>query len=860
MIEAAAKQARQRRKNELWEEVVEAVDALGGNNKSEEVVKKSSTHRQPALHIRLTDGEDSQYMDNANLNYSSMFLSFDEKYQKKYPPGSQIFQERYKVFLKSIERHVYLNKFAYTSNGEEYYGINRFSDLTAEEFSNTYLKTYPIRNYNFVKPSTSSQVKNSTLRKSLPLRFDWRNKNVVMPVKNQMTCGACWAFSVVGAVESAYAIKGHQPQDLSVQQVIDCSYMNSGCNGGSTVGAFIWLNQTQVKLVRATEYAYKAESQACHYFPLTEIGVSIKGYEEHYFSCEDEMAMKLINYGPLVVIVNAVSWQDYLGGIIQHHCSSGHPNHAVLVVGYDKTGDTPHWIVQNSWGISWGAEGYVYIKMGENICGKFSVIQSYLRTHSAPSLEERKKYHQHFAISTSFHGLHNLVNNSNNGTERTIRKVIWMSVVTFFTIMAFWQVCLRFINYISRPTTTSVTVQYVEDIEFPSVTFCNLNRFQTKAVTNLSIAFFMWNIVSAVLHSPNSGNDVTDLHEVTDFLQRNQNFSIKEFTKNNGFYLNNSTLLKCSYFGIPCSEKDFEHIFTEYGNCFTFNHNGTPSRRASSAGSGLSLLFDIKQPEFTDEPSMGFVDAGITFVIHSSKTKPRFDGLGLHSAPGMHAHASIQHFKTVMQEYPWGQCDPSLKLKYHEIYSTYGCLQECKSHYIQEECGCLPFLLPGIGTECDIQQLYNCVSSALYRIEKLDICSVGTYNSTCPVPCEETNYPTTISYSLFPSDKAAEYFSTKLSRNTTYMRDNLVFIDIKYHELNYKITKQQKALSPTELISDVGGQLGLFCGASMITIIEILEYLFTNLYWLCICLLLKTPNMHQWTANQSRYKKEIQEC
>lgn len=50
------------------------------------------------------------------------------------------------------------------------------------------------------------------------------------------------------------------------------------------------------------------------------------------------MARALLSFGPLVVIVDAVSWQDYLGGIIQHHCSSGEANHAVLITGFDKTG------------------------------------------------------------------------------------------------------------------------------------------------------------------------------------------------------------------------------------------------------------------------------------------------------------------------------------------------------------------------------------------------------------------------------------------------------------------------------------------------------------------------------------------
>ncbi|KAM4706607.1 bile acid-sensitive ion channel [Discoglossus pictus] len=363
--------------------------------------------------------------------------------------------------------------------------------------------------------------------------------------------------------------------------------------------------------------------------------------------------------------------------------------------------------------------------------------------------------------------------------------------------------------------------------------------YQTQAVNNLSVAFFLWNMVSAVLHL--SRILFESSQEVTDFLQSNQNFSIKEFTQKHGFYLDNSTLLKCNFFGSPCYPEDFQHVFTEYGNCFTFNYNAVMAdKKISSSGRGLSILFDIKQSEFTDEPILGFVDAGITFVIHSPHQPPRFDGLGLNSPVGMHAHAAIRHFKTISQEYPWGECNPYLKLKYSKVYSTYGCLQECKAHYIQKACKCLPFLLPDI-------------------LEQSESCTVGKYNSTCPVPCEETDYPATLSYSTFPSDKAAEFLSLKLNKSSEYLRKNLVYIDIKYHELNYKITKQQKSLTSTELLSDIGGQLGLFCGASMITIIEILEYLCTNLYWMCVFLLLKTPEITQWTQNQPGYRREIQE-
>lgn len=68
-------------------------------------------------------------------------------------------------------------------------------------------------------------------------------QNSIITLALIFQCGACWAFSIVDTVESAYAIKGHPLTELSVQQVIDCSYMDNGCNGGSTLSALKWLYQ-----------------------------------------------------------------------------------------------------------------------------------------------------------------------------------------------------------------------------------------------------------------------------------------------------------------------------------------------------------------------------------------------------------------------------------------------------------------------------------------------------------------------------------------------------------------------------------------------------------------------------------------
>lgn len=265
----------------------------------------------------------------------------------------------------SLKRQAFLNSQLKKSNHSARYGINQFSDFSPKQFKERYLTARAGTAPKFDPSRAGFQIKTNN-----PPRFDWRDHGVVGPVRNQESCGGCWAFSVVEAIESVSAKDGGKLQQLSVQQVIDCSYENNGCNGGSPAEALYWLIQTKLKLVNQAEYPFKAVAGSCQYFPRSHDGVIVKNYSAYDFSVHEEVMMSvLVESGPLVVIVDAISWQDYLGGIIQHHCSSHNANHAVLITGYDTTGEVPYWIVRNSWGTSWGDNGYVYIKIGNNMCG-----------------------------------------------------------------------------------------------------------------------------------------------------------------------------------------------------------------------------------------------------------------------------------------------------------------------------------------------------------------------------------------------------------------------------------------------------------------------------------------------------------
>uniref|UniRef100_UPI0037E9C4CE cathepsin O n=1 Tax=Semicossyphus pulcher TaxID=241346 RepID=UPI0037E9C4CE len=296
----------------------------------------------------------------SKLNGSAVdFDSYREHFQRMYEVNSEEFNRRHLYYQDSAKRHEYLNSFSSAPQSAKY-GTNKFSDLSQKEFRGLYLRASADRAPPFSGLKTEG----------LPAKFDWRDKAVVAPVQDQQACGSCWAFSVVGAMQSVHAIGGSPLEQLSIQQVVDCSSQNNGCNGGSPARALSWLKQTREKLVPQSEYPYKAKTGMCHFFAQSHGGIAVRNFTALDFSGQEEAMMgQLVERGPLAAIVDAVSWQDYLGGIIQHHCSSQWSNHAVLVVGYNTIGDIPYWIVQNSWGASWGNDGYVYIRIGGNVCG-----------------------------------------------------------------------------------------------------------------------------------------------------------------------------------------------------------------------------------------------------------------------------------------------------------------------------------------------------------------------------------------------------------------------------------------------------------------------------------------------------------
>jgi cathepsin L len=202
--------------------------------------------------------------------------------------------------------------------------------------------------------------------------IDWRTKGVVADIKDQGQCGSCWAFSAVTTMESLWAVKSSTLYVLSEQNIVDCVTLCNGCNGGFTTAAYGYVYSTQDGYWQLdSDYPYVAREKKCAFDKARAPPPRCKGCTIIKRASEQDLESK-VTEGPVCVSVDASSYsfQLYKSGIFDDNtCSSIYLNHAIGCVGYGKLGDVEFWIVRNSWGKTWGEEGYMRIVKGYNRCG-----------------------------------------------------------------------------------------------------------------------------------------------------------------------------------------------------------------------------------------------------------------------------------------------------------------------------------------------------------------------------------------------------------------------------------------------------------------------------------------------------------
>jgi cathepsin F len=321
--------------------------------------------------INATDDLDIRLMDR----YKEFMKEFDKKYA-----SDEEMNNRFEVFKKNflaakVVDEDYKNK-EYAESLS--YGTTQFMDLTPEEFEERYLSLkisdLPTDAEKYFKDDAQAESeflsnRNLQTTQEVPDNWDWREHGAISPIKHQGTCGSCWAFTSISNIESQYFLKYGKLMTFSEQQMVDCDYSNSGCLGGIPHNAFNYA--MKYGLIPSLNYPYIGFRSYCRYNSNYAVA-RVTGYRSAGTYDEEKIKEMLYKVGPLAITINARTLQYYRGGILDipyQYCPYA-PNHGVNIVGYGVTTlGQKYWIIRNTWGTTWGEQGYFRIARGKGLCG-----------------------------------------------------------------------------------------------------------------------------------------------------------------------------------------------------------------------------------------------------------------------------------------------------------------------------------------------------------------------------------------------------------------------------------------------------------------------------------------------------------
>jgi len=307
-------------------------------------------------------GASFAYKHYSEQETQGMFVKFVQQHGRQYDVEEMF--HRYGVFktnLAFIQKHN--EKYA---AGEVSYSLaaNKFSDLTNSEYKKLLgFKKNPNRD-------ETAMESHRCMEKTLPTSIDWRDKKAVNPVKDQGQCGSCWTFSATAAMETAWFFHSNKLLSLSEQLCVDC--VNGGANtcdiGGEMHDCYLQVISEGGDELESV-YPYKATSGGGCLFDKTKVVATMSSYRNITVGDENDLkSAAAITVVSVAIDASQQSFQFYSSGVYNEpNCNScDNLDHGVAVIGYGTDSGQDYWWVRNSWGGSWGLDGYIKMSRNKN--------------------------------------------------------------------------------------------------------------------------------------------------------------------------------------------------------------------------------------------------------------------------------------------------------------------------------------------------------------------------------------------------------------------------------------------------------------------------------------------------------------
>lgn len=464
-----------------------------------------------------------------------------------------------------------------------------------------------------------------------------------------------------------------------------------------------------------------------------------------------------------------------------------------------------------------------------------------------------------WAESSTIHGVDHIFTGKSK-----VRRIVWAIILVGAIAGCLYGIIDRSIYFSTRPTATTVTADFNDDgIEFPAVTVCNLSPISRRYADQHNLTGLL-----GFLLFTGTQND----RNAIGFLDADCRSYFNDIGNSNVSSLSLKTVftdgvirdfIQSCHFGGPKSEEDCQpelvETLTPHGLCYTFQGSSlySPPRLVRQRGErfGLRMIFNISQNDYTHSING---DAGIKVSVHTRDERPDPILNGISVPPNMHASIALSSKHSVSKP-EISRCSLSnspLSFFPGVSYTSASC--RINEYYERSfnQCSCVDAATPPPNSHYSTAR--NCNIA--------DVCCLYdnsiTINSSCLPACEETDYSYSVSYSQYPSKRTISLLTQFSSETSQSFEEDTVSITVYFDSLHTIVTSTDYSYSVTALLADIGGQLALFIGASIISFMELVLLLFDETKCCAICTVKKTREVieeHELKKLEDQTNLETQE-
>ena len=439
-----------------------------------------------------------------------------------------------------------------------------------------------------------------------------------------------------------------------------------------------------------------------------------------------------------------------------------------------------------------------------------------------------EKETNNFASNATTHGFSHV-----SAGKRWYSKLFWGIIFLSFFSLLWYNLYFIIKSYRSYSVYTTIEKKSVSPMKFPAVTICSTGIFQESKVPGPSSEMARGsgdslsqyaNVdmrMANLFFSLKDYDDFTNLRNVT---QQGETLFINKYIASCSFGLHEKCQYPADFKVVPVSPYE--------GNCFTFNHDGRFKQQSEGSYYGLSLMLYVNQSNMT--PFTSFDEgAGVSIALHDQNEFPFPLDRGILLKPGANTRLSLKKIVTKRLQSPYpSKCSTGkdINLLFPGKYTISNCKRSCMAEYIREICNAIDlFQAKYLSLEAkrlNVTQVY-CILESIRTVSK-ELWS----RCLCPVACTETRFIPTLSFTTWPSLADLPFYKRifvaalglPAGISDEYVHQNFLKVNIYYEDLGYEVIQEKEEWTYQKLISDVGGQMGIWIGASLFSIVEIFVF------------------------------------